>query len=40
MSDLDLLYSGMGMADETAEDVMHSVCQPELPDASEVRGVY
>ena len=27
----DRLYSGLGMADETADDVMHSVSGPELP---------
>ena len=36
--DLDQLYSDLGMADGTAEDVMHSVCDPELPDAGEVWG--
>ena len=30
------LYSDMGMADETPNDVMHSVCHPTLPDAGEV----
>jgi hypothetical protein len=35
---LDQLYSDLGMADGAAEDVMHSVCDPELPDAGEVRG--
>ncbi len=34
--DLDELYSDIGMADEAPDDVMHSVCQPKLPDASEV----
>jgi hypothetical protein len=34
--DLDGLYSDIGMADEAPDDVMHSVCQPKLPDASEV----
>jgi hypothetical protein len=34
--DLDQLYSNLGMADETPDDVMHSVCDPELPDAGEV----
>ena len=34
--DLDQLYADLGMADETADDVMHSVCQPVLPDAGEV----
>jgi hypothetical protein len=38
VKDLDQLYSALGMADEAPEDVMHSVCQPELPDASEVWG--
>jgi hypothetical protein len=28
----------MGMTDETPDDVMHSVCDPELPDAGEVWG--
>ena len=36
--DLDLLYSDLGMADETPDDAMHSVCDPELPDAGEVWG--
>jgi hypothetical protein len=36
--DLDQLYADLGMADGTAEDVMHSVCDPELPDAGEVLG--
>jgi hypothetical protein len=26
------------MADETSDDVMHSVCDPDLPDAGEVWG--
>jgi hypothetical protein len=34
--DLDLLYSDLGMADEAPDDVMHSVCNPELPDAAQV----
>jgi hypothetical protein len=29
--DLDQLYSDLGVADETQDDVMHSVCVPELP---------
>ena len=29
--DLDELYSDLGMADATSDDVMHSVCDPELP---------
>jgi hypothetical protein len=38
MGDLDQLYSELGMADETPDDVMHSACNPELPDAGEVWG--
>jgi len=38
ITDLDQLYSGLGMADETPDDAMHSVCDPELPDAGEVWG--
>ena len=34
--DLDQLYSDLGMADETPDDALHSVCDPELPDAGEV----
>jgi hypothetical protein len=36
--DLDQLYSDFGMDDETSDDVMHSVCDPELPDAGEIWG--
>ena len=36
LDDLDQLYTDMGMADETPVDVMHSVCDPELPDAGKV----
>ena len=38
LDDLDQLYSDMGMADEMPDDVMHSVCSPELPDAGEIWG--
>jgi hypothetical protein len=31
VSDLDLLYADLGMAGETQDDVMHSVCNPVLP---------
>ncbi len=31
VKDLDQLYSDLGMADETAEDVMHSVDDPVSP---------
>ncbi len=34
--DLDQLYSDLGMEGETPDDVMHSVCDPELPEAGEV----
>jgi hypothetical protein len=36
--DLDHLYVDLGMADETPVDAMHSVCDPELPDAEEAWG--
>ena len=36
--DLDELYSELGMADETPGDVMHSVCDPELPESGEIWG--
>jgi hypothetical protein len=36
VKDLDQLYSDLGMADEVQEDAMHSVCDPELPDAGDV----
>jgi hypothetical protein len=36
ITDLDQLYAELGMADETPDDVMHSVCDPQLPDAGEV----
>jgi hypothetical protein len=36
--DLDQLYADLGMADEVQEGVMHSVCDPELPDAGDVWG--
>jgi hypothetical protein len=34
--DLDQLYSDLGMTEETPKDAMHSVCDPDLPDAGEV----
>ena len=37
VKDLDQLYSDLGMADETPDDVLHSVCGPELPDAGNLR---
>jgi hypothetical protein len=36
--ELDQLYVDLGMVDAVQEDAMHSVCQPELPDAGEVWG--
>ena len=38
VKDLDQLYSDLGMKDESRDDVMHSVCQPELPEAVEIWG--
>jgi hypothetical protein len=38
VKDLGQLHSDLGMADELSEDAMHSVCDPELPDAGEVWG--
>ena len=35
---LDQLYEDLGMAGEVPDDAMHSVCDPELPDAGEVWG--
>jgi hypothetical protein len=34
--ELDQLYTEMGVVEETPDDVMHSVCNPELPEAGEV----
>ena len=34
--DLDRLYADLGMADETPDDVMHSVCDPQLPEPGDV----
>ena len=36
IQDLDQLYSDMGMADETPDDVLRSVCSPSLPDAGDI----
>jgi hypothetical protein len=36
--DLDQLYSDMGMGDEAPNDVMHSVCEPELKEPGQVWG--
>ena len=36
ITDLDQLYEDLGMPGEAPDDAMHSVCDPELPDAGEV----
>ena len=36
VTELDQLYVDLGMEGETPDDVMHSVCDPQLPDAGEV----
>ena len=36
MRDLDELYSNLGMGNETSDDAMHGVCNPQLPSANEV----
>jgi hypothetical protein len=36
--DLDELNAELGMADETPDDVMYSVCSPELPEPGQVWG--
>ena len=38
VKDLDQLYSEVGMVEEVPGDAMHSVCDPELPEAGEVWG--
>ena len=36
--DLDVLYTELGMEDETPDDLMHSVCDPQLPEPGQVWG--
>jgi hypothetical protein len=36
ITDLDQLYSGLGMADEVPDDALHTVCNPTLPDPDQV----
>jgi len=36
ITDLDQLYEDLGMAEEVADDAVHSVCDPRLPDAGEI----
>jgi hypothetical protein len=38
IKDLDGLYAQLGMADETPDDVMHSVCDPLLPEPGQIWG--
>ena len=38
VSDLDQLYSDLGMVDDVLEDAMHIDCDPDFPDAGEVWG--
>jgi hypothetical protein len=38
VKDSDQLYSDLGMEDETTDDELHSVCDPELPDTGAVWG--
>jgi hypothetical protein len=35
---LEELHSDLGIADEAPDDVMRSLCDPELPDAGEIWG--
>lgn len=40
VSDLDQLYMDLGVEDESPDDVMHSVCEPKLPETEDIwRGV-
>jgi hypothetical protein len=36
ITDLDQLYLDLGVEYETPDDVLHSVCDPALPDAGDV----
>ena len=36
LNDLDTLYTELGVAQATPEDTLHSVCNPQLPDAGSV----
>jgi hypothetical protein len=36
VKDLDQLYTDLGMRDEVQGDMMHSVCDPKLPNAEDV----
>jgi hypothetical protein len=38
VTDLDQLYADLGIEGEPSDDVLHNVCDPELPDAGEVWG--
>jgi hypothetical protein len=36
VTDLDQLYADLGIEGEPPDDVLHTVCNPQLPDAGEV----
>ena len=36
--DLDQLYADLGIVDVTPVDVMHSVCDPQLPEPGQIWG--
>jgi len=36
LEDLDKLHAEIGMSEQVPDDVVHSVCDPELPNAGEV----
>ena len=36
VTDLDQLYADLGIEGESTDDVLHNVCNPELPDAGKV----
>lgn len=38
VTDLDQLYADLGINQATPDDVLHSVCDPQLPDAGRVWG--
>jgi hypothetical protein len=38
LKELDQLYSDIGMPEQVPDDVMHSICNPKLPEAGEVWG--
>jgi hypothetical protein len=36
VTDLDQLYADLGIEGESTDDVLHSVCNPKLPNAGDV----